>query len=133
MGLFTHYNPRNHSTNHPQDAFHIIRSSSILISFRIFVSRHNIRLLLSLFMRTISETLIVAQLVKKFPSFYGIRRFFIVFTSITLSYPETEEITLYFFKIRFNIILSPTFTSSKCLLSLRFPILKVARTSQLPT
>jgi hypothetical protein len=52
--------------------------------------------------------LIIAQLVKKFPIFYGSPKFMIEFTTATGPYPEPDEYHLtlltYFFKIHLNAV-----------------------------
>jgi hypothetical protein len=66
------------------------------------------------------EKLLAAQVVKKFPAFYGIRRFINVFTidrqSIHMN--AIHILKKYLFKIHINIVLLSTPWSSK--LSLRF-------------
>jgi hypothetical protein len=52
--------------------------------------------------RALPEKLVLAQLVKQFPAFYGIRRFITVFTKAlfwSLSWGRWIQSTKYFFKI----------------------------------
>jgi hypothetical protein len=76
--------------------------------------------------RVLLEKLTGLQLVKKFPAFYGTRRFITVFTSachlsILRQLSPVHTTTSYFLKIHLNIILPSTPGSPHWSLSLRFP------------
>jgi hypothetical protein len=83
------------------------------------------------------EKLTSLQLVKKFPAFYGTRRFFTVLTSArapTLSQPHPVLTTpSNFLKIRLNIIFPSTSVSPQWSLSLWLPHQHPVHTSVLPT
>ena len=51
--------------------------------------------LLTPYSRVLLENLTVSQLVKKFPAFYGTRRFITAFTSATCPYPEPARSSPY--------------------------------------
>ena len=76
--------------------------------------------------RVLLEKLTGSQLVKKFPAFYGTRRFITAFTyARKCPYPKPARSspypTSYFLKINLNIILPPKPGSPKCSFSFRFP------------
>jgi len=74
--------------------------------------------------RVVFEKLTGFQLVKKFPAFYGTRKFITAFTSARhLSYPEPARSSPYphISNIHLKIILPSTPGSPKLTLTLRFP------------
>jgi len=70
--------------------------------------------------RVLLEKLTGSQLVKKFPEFYGTRRFITEFTSARTLNPVHTPIS-HLLKIHLNIILPYVPGSRPCSLSLRFP------------
>ena len=88
--------------------------------------------------RGLHEKLIGSQLVKKFPTFYGIRSFITAFTSachLSLNLRKIDPVhalTSHFLKIHLNIILTSMPGSSNWSLSLRFPHQNPVYTSALP-
>jgi hypothetical protein len=86
--------------------------------------------LLTRWSRVLIEKLTSLQLVKKFPAFYGARRFITAFTSdghlSVLSQLNTVHTPIaYFLRIHLNIILSSTPGSPQWTLSLRIPRISV--------
>jgi hypothetical protein len=80
------------------------------------------------------EKLTGLQLVKKFPAFYGTRRFISAFTSahyLSLSWASPYP-SFHFLKISLNIILPSTSGSPQWSLSLRFPHQNLVHASPLP-
>ena len=82
------------------------------------------------------EKLTVSQLVNKFPTFYGTRRFITTFKSAHKLYhsrldPDHTP-TSYFLKLHLNIILPSMPQSPKWTLSLRFPHQNLEYASPLP-
>ena len=94
--------------------------------------------LLTPWSRVLLEKLIGFQPVKKFPAFYGTRRFITAFTSachLSLSWASSiQSIPPHSstWKIHLYIILLFTLGSSKCSLSLRFPHQNPVYASSLP-
>jgi hypothetical protein len=84
--------------------------------------------------RVLLEKLTGLQLVKKFPLFYGTRRFLTAFTSVPIlsQLDPVHTPTFHFLKIHFNIILSSTPRSPQRTLSLRFPHQNPVYASLLP-
>ena len=83
------------------------------------------------------EKLTGPQPVKKFPAFYGTRRFIAAFTSarhmsVSSATPIQSMATTHFIKIHRNIILPPTPGSPKWPLSFRFPHQNPVCASPLP-
>ena len=83
--------------------------------------------LISPWSRVLLEQLTVLQLVKKFPAFYGTRRFITAFTSARQPVPILSQFnsvhipTSHFLKIQLNIILPSAPGSPQWSLSLMFP------------
>ena len=103
----------------------------------IFRNNYLTTYLLTPWSRVLLENLMGFQLFKKFPAFYGTRRFITAFTSarhMSVSWATAIQSMsqFYFLKTHFNIILPTTLVSPKWSLFLRFPNQNPVYTSPLP-
>jgi hypothetical protein len=105
--------------------------SAVCLSLSALDSYHQI----TSWSKVLLEQLIVAQLVKKFPTLYGTPRFIIMFTRVryrAIPWASWIQSTLHFFKVHFNIILSSTSSSLKQLHPIKFSDYNITCTSHLP-
>ena len=114
--------PSRHISNSREEMFVVLRVYMRLSSYLLPKFTYVLTYFLTPWSRVLLQKLTGSQLVKKFPTFYGTRRFITAFTSARhLSQLYPVHTSSHFLKIYLNVILPSTPGSPKWSLFLMFP------------